>query len=89
MNNPVNFKRFKRLSQGVAISKINLCETEAVMGALKLRKPVTLQLNAVVIVQVVNSDDLFATFEQSPGNMMTDEPSSAGYKYWHGLSQFL
>ncbi len=42
-----------------------------------------LELDAVIIVEVVDTDDLHTEFAQTPGDMKADEPRSTCHQYRH------
>ncbi len=42
------------------------------------------ELDAVVIVEVVDADDLYTELAQTPGDMKADEPRSTCHQYRHG-----
>lgn len=52
--------------------------------ALEYGKARLLELDAVVIVEVVDTDDLHTEFAQTPGDMKPDEPCSTCHQYRHG-----
>ena len=66
----------KNLLQGRPVGEVDL--EPAVVGVLfQLRVAITLELNRVVVVEIVESEDRMAVVQQTTGQMKADEAGGA------------
>src|SRR5689334_5720182 len=70
----------KQLFHPLTVGQIELHELKPVQrtqqGQARLFEP-----DVVVVVQIIETDDLVSTVDQTPGNVEADEPGSTGHEY--------
>ena len=65
------------------VGEVHLDEAEAIVAPAELGEPVALQLDAVIIVDVVDADHLLAAGEQPVADVEADEAGRAGHEDGH------
>jgi hypothetical protein len=84
MHDPVEFPPLQRAVERGHVGEVDLDEAEAVVvPRTLLGDPVSLQLDAVIIVDVVDPEHLLAAAEQPGRDMMADEAGRAGHEDRH------
>src|SRR5690606_11540927 len=77
MNDPVDAPSGKGSMHRLAIGDVERVEGKS-RPPLQFRQAVSLQLDVVIAVQIVDADDLVAARQQSLGHMKADEAGNAG-----------
>ena len=78
----MQLQRRRRGSGG--IGEVRMVEGETLgVAAAEIGKPVVLELDRVVVVEIVEADDLVAAREQPRGQRVTDESCGAGDENGH------
>lgn len=85
MDDTVYFLAFKRSRQRFSVGKIALLKSKSAIIRGNGSQPVALQLNIIIIVEVVDTDNVFAPRKQAGRHMKADKSRNSGYQYCHVL----
>ncbi len=77
MDDSFEFLGCKQFRYRVAVSEIQVDEPKRWLLRQNIEARV-LQRDVIVLVQIVQTDDFIAAFQQRSGGMETDKPSSTG-----------
>ena len=77
----------KQISHGIAVADVNLMKIELYVG-FQLCKARLFQGHIIIIIEIINTDDIFTAFKQTQCAMHTNKPGSAGDKRFQRQLQF-
>ncbi len=84
MNDAIKRHIGQGLVQGALVGEVDPDELEPVPAMRgELRQPRLFQRDAVIIVEIVDTDDGVAAREQAPGHVIADEAGRAGHENTH------
>ncbi len=83
VDNAVDAEPSERRVERREVGEVGVDEAEGVVVALELCDAVALQLDAVIVIEAVEADDLFAAIEQPARYMVSDEACCASHQYRH------
>lgn len=85
MHDPIEVGAGKRVLELAGVGKVLEMEAEGLAMAGQFREPGLLERRAVILVEIVDSDDLLAPCEQAPRDAEADEAGGSGNECKHGL----